>query len=154
MKWVPAREGSLQCLAWIGLVGPGNKKTPARPFWTLWRPAGNRTSEMTNKSGRLWSTPIFVGCEWSQWNQREGAHSSSANWRCMCPRWNWVLSRQEMCICVQSKEQQCNTWWKTEQNQSNLGENISRSQRQWYDLFQISKCKSKVSGINSFYFFF
>ena len=30
MKWVPAREGSVQCLAWIGLVGPGNKKTPAR----------------------------------------------------------------------------------------------------------------------------
>ena len=50
------------------------------------------------------------------------------NWRCSCSRWNWILSRQETYLCVQSKEQHSNSQWKTEQTPSNLGKSINNSQ--------------------------
>lgn len=96
----------------------------------LWRLAGNRTSKTTNMSERL-SEVIFAGYKQDLWNQRE-PHISPENWRCICLRWNWILSRQEMCFCVQSKEQLTDSWWKTYQNQSNLGRDDSHSRRQWH----------------------
>jgi ribosomal protein L35AE/L33A len=38
------------------------------------------------------------------WNKRE--HRALLKIEgCICLRWNWILSRQEMCLCIQSKEQ-------------------------------------------------
>ena len=42
------------------------------------------------------------------WNKREhGALLKIEG--CICLRWNWILSRQEMCLCIQSKEQHGNS---------------------------------------------
>lgn len=65
----------------------------------------------------------------------EGAHSSAEN--CICL--GWILPRQEVCFCVQSRAHHSTSWQITQQNRSNLEKDNSRSQRQWHGSCQIPK---------------